>query len=118
MHRHGLTQRKLNDMTNFAGTWSGTINNPMGKMDVVFNIVEDQGALSGSASNGEEDVAMLNVVADGDRLTWTQDVSKPMKLTVKFDVTVSGDTMEGTAKAGWLPTAKLSGSRVSADVVA
>jgi hypothetical protein len=36
-----------------------------------------------------------------------------MKLTLKFDVTVDGDTMTGTSKAGILPSSKVNGTRVS-----
>jgi hypothetical protein len=98
-------------MANFSGTWHTVIHTPIGRMDAVFAIVEAQGAISGTASNGEETVDILGAVADGDRLTWSQETSKPMKLTVKFDVTVDGDTMTGTAKAGFFPATKLAGSR-------
>lgn len=104
-------------MANFSGRWDATIDTPMGKMAVVFNITEDQDGIGGSASNDSETVAIQGAVADGDRLTWTQAVTKPMKLTLKFDVTVDGDTMAGTAKAGIFPASKLRGSRSSVPAV-
>jgi hypothetical protein len=36
-----------------------------------------------------------------------------MKLRLKFEVTVEGDQMSGTAKAGMLPTSKVTGERVA-----
>jgi hypothetical protein len=101
-------------MTDFSGRWNATINSPIGKMDVVFDIVDEQGVLTGTSSNDSETVDILEGVADGNRLTWELKVTTPMKLTLKFDVTVEGDTMTGTAKAGILPGAKLTGSRAGA----
>jgi hypothetical protein len=103
----------MNDMATFAGKWDVTIDTPIGKMAVVFAIKEDNGAISGVASSDAESVELLNPVADGNRLTWTQNVTTPMKLTLKFEVDVDGDAMTGTAKAGILPASKLHGSRSS-----
>ena len=40
-------------------------------------------------------------------------MTRPLRLTLRFDVTLDlSDTMTGTAKAGILPTSKLTGVRV------
>lgn len=100
-------------MTNFAGSWDVVLATPIGNMAVVFNITEQDGAISGTASSDKETVEFHNAVAEGNRLTWSQDVTTPMRLTLKFDVSVEGETMTGTAKAGPLPASKLSGTRAS-----
>jgi hypothetical protein len=100
-------------MTNFAGSWAVTIATPIGKMEVVFNITEEDGVIHGTASSDAETVDFLNALAEGNKLTWTQDVTTPMRLTLKFDVTVEGDSMTGTSKAGPFPASKLTGSRTS-----
>ena len=101
-------------MTTFAGKWDVTIDTPIGKMAVIFNIADQDGAITGSASSDAETVEFIDAVADGDRLTWSQAVTTPMKLTLKFDVTVDGDSMTGTSKAGFLPASKVYGSRAPA----
>jgi hypothetical protein len=101
-------------MSNFAGLWDVTIDTPIGKMAVVFDISEHDGTIQGTASSDRETVDFLDAVAEGDRLTWTQKVTTPMRLTLKFDVTVNGDTMNGTSKAGPLPASKVYGSRTAA----
>jgi hypothetical protein len=101
-------------MTTFAGSWDVNIATPIGNMAVVFDITERDGAISGVASSDAETVEFIDAVADGNRLTWSQDVTTPMRLTLKFDVTVEGDTMTGTSKAGPFPASKVSGSRSSA----
>jgi hypothetical protein len=100
-------------MTTFAGTWAVTIETPIGNMAVVFDISEENGVISGTARSDAESVEMLEPVADENRLTWTQNVTTPMKLTLKFDVDVDGDSMTGTSKAGIFPASKLYGSRSS-----
>jgi hypothetical protein len=100
-------------MTDFAGTWNVVINTPIGNMAVVFNIAEQGGAISGTASSDKETVDFLDATAEGNRLTWSQDVTTPMRLTLKFDVTVEEDTMTGTAKAGPFPASKVNGTRAS-----
>ena len=100
-------------MSNFAGQWDVTLDTPIGKMAVVFDITEDGGVVRGTARSDKETVDFLDAVADGNRLTWSQAVTTPMKLTLKFDVTVDGDTMTGTSKAGMIPASKVTGTRTS-----
>jgi hypothetical protein len=98
-------------LSTFAGKWNVIIDTPMGKMAAVLDITEQDGVLAGVGSNDQESVDFFDIVPDGNRLTWSQAVSKPMKLTLKFDVTVDGEDMVGTAKAGIFPASKLAGSR-------
>lgn len=101
-------------MSTFAGTWDVTIATPIGNMAVVFEITESDGKIQGTATSDAETVEFVDSLADGNRLTWSQDVTTPMKLTLKFDVTVDGDSMTGTSKAGIFPASHLTGSRRSA----
>jgi hypothetical protein len=101
-------------MTIFAGVWDITLDTAIGKMAVVFTITDRDGAILGTAVTDKETLDFLDPVTEGDRLTWTQKVTTPMKLTLKFEVVVEGDTMTGTAKAGILPASKLHGTRTSA----
>ncbi|MGD0054580.1 MAG: hypothetical protein ABSC34_03980 [Acidimicrobiales bacterium] len=100
-------------MTNFAGSWDVTLDTPIGTMAVTFEIADVDGQIRGTASSDAETVDFLEPHADGDRLTWSQAVTTPMRLTLKFDVTVDGDSMTGTAKAGILPASKLHGTRAA-----
>ncbi len=97
----------------FDGTWNITIATPIGKQSVVLEISTRDGDVRGTATQGAEVVPFIDPAVNGDRLTWTQSVTRPMRLSVKFDVTVNGATMTGTAKAGFLPTSKLTGARMA-----
>jgi hypothetical protein len=100
-------------MATFAGTWNVTIDTPIGKIEAAFDITEQDGSITGVGRTDKESVDFYDVVADGNQLTWLQDVTTPMKLTLKFAVTVDGDTMAGTSKAGFLPASKLHGRRTT-----
>jgi hypothetical protein len=94
-----------------VGTWAVVIATPIGKQHVTLRISEREGRLEGTATQGAETVPLINAEREGARLTWTQSVTKPMKLVIKFDVTFDETRMTGTAKAGILPTSKLEGVR-------
>lgn len=99
-----------------AGRWDVTIATPMGRQAVTYDISVANGAVTGMATQGAELTPLIGLTASGNRLTWSQHVTKPMKLTLRFDVSVDRDTMTGTAKAGVLPSSKLAGIRRHAAV--
>jgi hypothetical protein len=102
-------------LNTFAGSWDVTIATPIGEIAVVFEITEQDGAIHGIARSDAETVDFLDAVADGNRLTWSQKVTTPMQLNLKFDVTVEDDVMTGTSNPGGLmPASKVNGTRSSA----
>lgn len=68
----------------------------------------------GAASSDEEAVDFFEPVVIGNQLTRQQSVSTPTQLTVKFDVTVEGNTMTCTTKANIPSDSRVYGSRPSA----
>lgn len=101
-------------MNTFEGSWDVIIATPIGDLAVVFDITEQDGAVHGIARSKDETVEFLDPVAEGKRLTWSQEVTTPMRLKLNFDITVEGDTMTGTSKPPGFPSSKVSGSRASA----
>ena len=97
----------------FDGKWQVSIATPIGKQSVVFDISTQDGVIHGTAKQGEEIVEFIDPVIENERLVWLQVVTKPLSLRLKFEVTVEGDHMSGTAKTGMLPTSKVSGERVA-----
>lgn len=108
--------RQMNERTamSITGSWKVTISTPIGKQFVVLEISERDGTITGIAKGDAESVPMLNPVLVGNRLTWTQSITRPMRLHLTFDVTFDGDTLSGTSKAGMLPSSKVTGTRVAA----
>ncbi|GFZ95939.1 hypothetical protein GCM10008018_47930 [Paenibacillus marchantiophytorum] len=96
----------------FDGRWSTVIATPLGKMPVILSIETSNGQITGEAQQGSEVTAFQDPVRMGNQLSWSQRVTKPMRLNLKFEVTVEGDRMTGTAKAGLLPASRLVGERL------
>ena len=99
----------------FAGRWDVAIATPLGNQAVVYAFSVLDGTVEGTATQAGETAPLQNLTAAGNRLTWSQHVTKPLKLHLRFDVLVDGDVMTGTAKAGVLPASKLTGRRLSRD---
>jgi hypothetical protein len=55
---------------------------------------------------------MDNGKVDGNKLTWTMNMTVPMPMTLEGEATVDGDAITGTVKAGAFGAFPMSGSRV------
>ncbi|NRQ39416.1 hypothetical protein HII36_47470 [Nonomuraea sp. NN258] len=93
------------------GTRDLTMSTPIGEITAVTEFRREHGALAGTASGAGEEAQLGDVVLDGDRLTWKQSITRPMRLNLTFAVTIDGDTLTGTSRAGRLPAAKVTGAR-------
>lgn len=102
-------------MAGIVGDWDVTIKTPIGSLAVVYTFSDRGGAVSGSATGKGETVPLddITVVDDvgGQRITWRQSVTKPMRLHLAFDVVVTGDRMAGHSRAGRLPRSNVTGIR-------
>ncbi len=93
------------------GNWKITISTPMGPQEVNAQITT-----SGDSFTGRTESAMgsqeVSGKVSGDTLTWSAAITKPMPLTLEFEVKVEGDRMTGTCKLGAFGNAPVSGQRV------
>ena len=48
----------------------------------------------------------------GNRLKWEMKVSKPIPITLKYDITIEGDKLTGKCKMGLFGSANLTGERM------
>jgi hypothetical protein len=94
-----------------AGDWDVTIKTPIGSLAVTYEFDPTGGGMAGTATLKGDTVVLQNISVDGDRVTWHQSVTKPMRLNLDFDVMVDGDTLTGHSKAGRLPRSKVTGTR-------
>jgi hypothetical protein len=102
-------------MTTIAGTWDLKLKTPIGTLAVTYDFAETADGLTGTATAHEDTVALTDVVArttpEGERVTWRQSVTRPMRLNLEFDVVAAGDQLAGFSRAGRLPRTKVTGSR-------
>jgi hypothetical protein len=93
-----------------VGDWDVTIKTPIGSLQIVYTFTDD-GGITGTATGKGETVPLTHIVVDGQRVTWRQSVTKPMRLNLDFDVVVDGDRLTGHSKAGRLPRSAVNGVR-------
>ena len=93
-----------------TGEWDVTIKTPVGSLAVVYTFADD-GGITGTATGKSETVQLRDIVVAGQRVTWRQSVTKPMRLNLDFDVVVDGDRLSGHSKAGRLPRSAVTGVR-------
>jgi hypothetical protein len=94
-------------MDQLTGDWDVTIKTPIGSLAVVYTFTDDGGIATGKG----ETVPLRDIVVAGQRVTWRQSVTKPMRLNLEFDVVVDGDRLTGHSKAGRLPRSAVTGTR-------
>jgi hypothetical protein len=93
------------------GTWDVTIKTPIGTLAVEYVFTSDGDGVSGSATLKGDTVPLTGIAIDGDRVTWRQSISRPMRLNLEFDVAVDGDRLAGQSRAGRLPRSAVAGVR-------
>ncbi|MET8517646.1 hypothetical protein [Streptomyces sp. NPDC005077] len=100
------------------GTGDLSISTPIGTIEAVVELRRQHSVLTGVAHGAGEEVPLAEAALDGHRLTWRQAVTQPVRLNLAFAVTVDGDTLIGTSKAGRLPASKVTGRRRTVQPIA
>jgi hypothetical protein len=95
------------------GDWDVTVKTPIGSLAVGYTFSRTDGGLAGTATYKDETVALQDISVDGDRVTWRQAVTKPMRLNLAFDVVVTDEALSGHSRAGRLPRSAVTGRRLS-----
>ena len=105
-------------MNTIIGTWRLRMKTPVGTIEADYRFAEKDGALHGIASGAGETVLLTNIVVQagptGQRVTWRQSITKPLRLHLEYDVTVEGDVLAGESRAGRLPRTRVTGNRIGA----
>lgn len=98
-------------MADVDGKWNCSVDSPMGEQDFVLTVVSNGDTFSGSAEGniGHKDIP--EGVVNGNELSWSMAISKPMPITLSCKATVSGDSLEGKVKAGIFGTFLIKGNR-------
>ncbi len=99
-------------MADVDGKWNCNVMSPMGEQDFVLTVVRSGDRFSGAAEGGIGGKEIPDGSVDGDTLSWTMHISKPMPLTLACKATISGDTLAGTVKAGFFGSFPITGVRV------
>ncbi|WP_370306809.1 xanthine dehydrogenase family protein molybdopterin-binding subunit [Sinimarinibacterium flocculans] len=93
------------------GDWKFVLSTPMGPQAFDGRLATDGDQLSGVFIMNMDEAHFTGTVT-GNQLKWDLKVTKPMKITLKYEAVVEGDTLTGKCKMGVFGSAKLKGERV------
>ena len=80
------------------GRWNITIKTPMGEKSGVLDFKTEGSALTGSMSDADHYAAISDGKVQGNQLSWSAKITKPMRMSLKFTATVEADHISGAAK--------------------
>ena len=93
------------------GTWSVTMNTPMGAQPGTLTLKEDGDSLSGSLSGAQGTQEFEGGKVDGNSLSWTVSMTQPMPMKLEFTATVDGDEISGDIDIEAFGKATFTGTR-------
>jgi hypothetical protein len=80
------------------GKWNITIKTPMGDKSGVLDLKTEGSALTGSMFDADHYAAISDGKVQGNQLSWSARITKPMRMSLKFTATVEADHISGAAK--------------------
>jgi carbon-monoxide dehydrogenase large subunit len=95
------------------GSWDVVLKTPMGPQAMVVTFVTAGGAVSGRFDSPEGSQEFAGGTVEGGRVKFDLKVEKPMKITLKYDLEISGDAIAGKCKMGMFGSAKVTGTRAA-----
>jgi len=97
-------------MADVDGSWDCTVKSPLGDQKMTVTVKTEGSTWSGKVSGamGSSDVSGE---VSGNTITWKQQMTVPMPMTLDCEATADGDTLTGTVAAGAFGSFPLNGKR-------
>ena len=94
-----------------AGTYDVTTRTPMGDQKGTLTVVVDGDSFTGTVTNPMGTMDVQDGKVNGNTLTWKMDMKVPMPMSLDCEATIDGDALTGKIVAGAFGSMALSGSR-------
>lgn len=98
-------------MADVDGSWDCVVKSPLGDQKMTVTVKTEGSTWSGTVS-GAMGASDISGEADGEKISWKQQMTVPMPMTLDIQATASGDTLTGTVGAGAFGSFPLNGTRV------
>jgi hypothetical protein len=95
----------------FNGNWKIIIKSPMGDQESTLSLSDAENKLTGRQSSMFGSGEIQNGAVDGDKATWSIEMTSPIAIHLTFSAHVDGDTISGTVNAGAFGDSPFNGSR-------
>lgn len=92
------------------GTYEVTVKSPLGDQKSTLTVKSDGATFTGTNA-GAMGSSDISGEVDGDTLTWKQQMTVPMPMTLDMTATVDGDSITGSVGAGAFGSFPLAGTR-------
>ena len=99
-------------MAGVDGNWDVVVKSPLGDQKLTLAVKSDGDTFTGTGS-GAMGSADVSGKVEGNTLTWKQQVTTPMPMTLDMTATVDGDSMTGSVGAGAFGSFPLTGTRAA-----
>ena len=97
-------------MADVDGSWDCTVKSPLGDQKMTVTVKSDGATWLGNVS-GAMGSSDISGEANGNTISWKQQMTVPMPMTLDCTATAEGDTLTGTVGAGAFGSFPLSGTR-------
>lgn len=88
--------------TSPEGTWNLVVKGPTGPQPTVLVLERAGDTLTGTQSGQGSTTPVADIKVDGNKVSWVNHVTKPIKIKVTFTGQITGNDMSGTCKAGFM----------------
>jgi hypothetical protein len=93
------------------GTWTLTMDTPMGERRSTLTLATSGGTLTGKQEAEGNTTDITDGTSNGNAVSWKVAITNPMPLTLTFSGTVDGNSMTGTADTGMFGSFPFQGTR-------
>lgn len=97
-------------MAGVDGSWDCTVQSPLGDQKSTLTVRSDGDTFTGTNA-GAMGSADVSGEVRGSTISWKQQITVPMPMTLDCQATVDGDTLTGTVGAGAFGSFPLTGAR-------
>ena len=93
------------------GTWNLTMQTPMGERRSTLTLSTAGGTLTGSQEAEGNTTDISDGSVNGNDVSWKVAITNPMPLTLTFNGTVDGNSLNGSADTGMFGSFPFEGTR-------
>jgi hypothetical protein len=93
------------------GTWNLTMQTPMGVRTSKLTLATSGGALTGTQEAEGNTTDIADGTVNGIEVSWKVSITNPMPLTLTFNGTVDGNSLNGNADTGMFGSFPFEGTR-------
>lgn len=99
-------------MAGVDGTYDVVVKSPLGDQKSTLTVKSDGNTFTGTNS-GAMGAADVSGEVNGNTLTWKQQMTVPMPMTLDMKATIDGDTVTGSVGAGAFGSFPMNGTRTA-----